>query len=202
MAQYIIYYLDRSFIISNCPPSDNISESNFMKPEDIIKIANEFESDFKKKYFCFFTKDFEKAFIEFKKNFELIEAAGGIVRNIKGDILAIFRLGKWDLPKGKIEENESPEEAATREISEECGINGHILVNKICVTYHTYKMNGKKVLKKTYWFNFCIEGVPVLCPQTIENIEEACWLTKEDFKNKLENSYPSIRQVMSEFESL
>ena len=58
------------------------------------------------------------------------------------------------------------------------------------------------VLKKTYWFEFSIDGVPELSPQTIENIEEACWVTKDDFKKKLENSYPSIRQVISEFESL
>ncbi len=202
MAQYIIYYLDRSFIISNNPKSDNFSECNFRQPEDIIKIAKDFESDYKKKYFCFFTKDIEKTFKEFQKNIIVIEAAGGIVRNINGDILAIFRLGKWDLPKGKIEENETPENAALREISEECGINGHVLLKKICDTYHTYKMNGKMVLKKTYWFDFSIDGVPELSPQTIENIEEACWLTKDDFKKKLENSYPSIRQVISEYESL
>ena len=202
MAQYIIYYLDRSFIISDSPLHDNISESIFMKPEDIIKIANDFENDFKKKHFYFFTKEIEKAFNEFKKSYKVIEAAGGIVRNVNDDILAIFRLGKWDLPKGKIEENETPENAALREISEECGINGHLLLNKICDTYHTYKMNGKKVLKKTYWFNFNIDGIPDLSPQTIENIEEATWLTKNDFKNKLENSYPSIRQVYNEFESI
>ncbi|MBI5541866.1 MAG: NUDIX domain-containing protein [Bacteroidia bacterium] len=202
MAQYIIYYLDRSFIISNCQLSDNISESNFMKPEDIIKIANDFESDFKKKHFYFFTKDIDTAFTAFQKNFEVIEAAGGLVRNSNKDVLAIFRLGKWDLPKGKIENNESPEEAALREISEECGINGHVLIKKICETYHTYKMNGKKILKKTYWFDFNIDGVPELCPQTIENIEEACWLKLADFKIKLENSYPSIRQVVSEYENI
>jgi 8-oxo-dGTP pyrophosphatase MutT (NUDIX family) len=169
-----------------------------MKPEDIIKFANDFESDFKKKLFYFYTKDIEKAFVEFQKLFEVIEAAGGIVKNSNDEILAIFRLGKWDLPKGKIEENESPEEAALREISEECGINGHVLLKKICETYHTYKMNGKMILKKTYWFDFSIDGVPELSPQTIENIEEACWISKADFKNKLKNSYPSIRQIINE----
>src|SRR6267154_620027 len=37
----------------------------------------------------------------------LIEAAGGLVQNEKNEWLIIFRRGKWDLPKGKIEGDET-----------------------------------------------------------------------------------------------
>ncbi|PIP55330.1 MAG: hypothetical protein COX07_00490 [Bacteroidetes bacterium CG23_combo_of_CG06-09_8_20_14_all_32_9] len=202
MAQHIIYYLDRIFIITDEQFGNKLSNEQLMLPEDILKIANDFETNIKKKYYYFYTRDVENVWKEFQRNFKIIEAAGGVVKNDEGDILAIFRLGKWDLPKGKIEDGEKPEEAALREISEECGINGHKLLHKICDTYHTYSINGKKILKKTFWFNFSISGVPKLTPLTIENIEKACWIKPDKFNEKLENSYPSIRQVMREFDNL
>jgi len=114
------------------------------------------------------------------KKFQVIEAAGGIVKNPRGELLAIFRLGKWDLPKGKMEKGEKPEETARREIAEECGITGHKLIGKICDTYHTYKMGNKKILKKTHWFAFIINKVAELTPQIVENIEEAQWVRTEE----------------------
>src|SRR5690606_25043669 len=51
-----------------------------------------------------------------------IHAAGGVVFNSAGDLLMIHRLGRWDLPKGKCEHNESVNESAIREVQEECGI--------------------------------------------------------------------------------
>ena len=39
--------------------------------------------------------------------YSLVEAAGGLVQNSEGQFLWIYRLGKWDLPKGKLEKNES-----------------------------------------------------------------------------------------------
>ena len=43
--------------------------------------------------------------------FKVVEAAGGVVSNKNGEILFIRRMGKWDLPKGKIEKGESLEQA-------------------------------------------------------------------------------------------
>ncbi len=199
MTQYIVYYLDRSFIITNEFSGNNSKNNKFYEPEGILKFVNDFETNVKIKNFYFYTKSIDDAWNEFKKNFKFIEAAGGVVKNPKGEILTIYRLKKWDLPKGKIEIGETPEHAALREISEECGINGHKIISKICDTYHTYILNDKKILKKTYWFNLIIDSVPKLVPQTIENIEKAIWLKPKEFKKKLDKSYPSIRQV---FENL
>ena len=69
-----------------------------------------------------FHDDLDELWQTFKNDYREIEAAGGIVNNEKGEYLFISRNGKWDLPKGKIESGETPEEAATREVNEECSI--------------------------------------------------------------------------------
>ena len=89
--------------------------------------------------------------IDFCSKYKVIEAAGGLVFNEKNKILMIFRNGKWDLPKGKIELGESIEDAAIREVEEECGIDNLKIDNKLINTYHTYNLNGFNILKKT-WF--------------------------------------------------
>ena len=135
--------------------------------------------------------DFKKLFKSYKK----ISAAGGIVER-KKSILAIYRLDKWDLPKGKIEKNEDPQTAAYREIEEECGISGHILSDKICETYHTYEWGGKKVLKRNYWFRFTYDGPKVLIPQVEEDISEATWMKKSNLSTFENNTYASILSVL------
>ena len=79
----------------------------------------------------------------FFKQFDTIEAAGGIVQNDQHQILFIFRLNKWDLPKGKVEKGENYEQAAIREVEEETGVSNLHLKNKISCTYHTYSAFGK-----------------------------------------------------------
>ena len=74
-----------------------------------------------------------------------IIAAGGLVTNPQGQILWIFRRGFWDLPKGKVEKMESIEEAALREVEEECGIKQLVLDKLIDKTYHIYKIKGKYI---------------------------------------------------------
>ena len=58
----------------------------------------------------------------FKSKIKVIFASGGIVENSKKQILFIHRKGKWDLPKGKAEKNETIRETALREVTEETGI--------------------------------------------------------------------------------
>ncbi|QQS63451.1 MAG: NUDIX domain-containing protein [Chitinophagaceae bacterium] len=71
----------------------------------------------------------------FFRNFKIVEAAGGIVQNENKEILFIYRRNKWDLPKGKIEKKELPENAAAREIEEETGIKTFILKRKLAVHF-------------------------------------------------------------------
>jgi ADP-ribose pyrophosphatase YjhB (NUDIX family) len=135
----------------------------------------------------------------FFKNFKVIEAAGGIVQNDKKEILFINRLGKWDLPKGKIEKGEKEAETAVREVIEETGVNKLHLKKKIGETYHVYDQFGKHFLKISHWYYMTCSSAQVLTPQTIEYITEVKWVKTKDIKEPMENTYPSIKDILSTF---
>ena len=139
--------------------------------------------------------DAETVSTEFKKTFPLIEAAGGLVKNKKGEYLLIFRNGKWDLPKGKVEKGELIKDAAIREVEEECGIKNISIVNEIRPTYHIYELKGQKVLKRTHWFNMLCADDNLPTPQTTEGITEVKWMKKEEAQKALGTSYSSIKEM-------
>ncbi|MGZ3883079.1 MAG: NUDIX hydrolase [Bacteroidia bacterium] len=131
-----------------------------------------------------------------KTQFTFIEAAGGLIRN-KNRHLFIFRLGKWDLPKGKLDANEAPREAALRECEEECGISGLTIISELPSTYHIYPYKGAHALKVTYWYAMQTDFSKKLIPQTEENIEKAEWLDAESIKKLVvKNTYPAILDVI------
>jgi 8-oxo-dGTP pyrophosphatase MutT (NUDIX family) len=140
-------------------------------------------------------KEPEKVFEAFKKLYLFIEAAGGVVYNSKKEILFIFRKNKWDLPKGKIDKGEKRREAAIREVEEECGIKGLKIKEKLLNTYHVYMLNGKKVLKKSCWFEMKTDFKGKLIPQLNEDITRAEWMDKKQIKEALKNTYPAIEEV-------
>ncbi len=132
----------------------------------------------------------------FSSAFKVIKAAGGLVKNKKGEYLVIFRNGKWDLPKGKIEKREGIKEAAIREVEEECGIGKLKIVKELESTYHTYHQEEKAVLKRTYWFEMLCEDESKLVPQLEEGITDVKWLSKKDLKQVSDNTYESIKEVL------
>jgi len=135
----------------------------------------------------------------FFKQFKVLEAAGGIVQNEEKDLLFINRLGKWDLPKGKIEKNEKEEEAAVREVTEETGVTGLQLKKKIGETYHVYDAFGKHFLKLTHWYHMTCSSNQVLVPQTEEDITDIKWVKTLHIKEPMENTYPSIKDILRRF---
>lgn len=143
------------------------------------------------------TKD-KKALKEFvKSRFLIVKAAGGIVSK-KGKVLMIYRLGKWDFPKGKFDKGETPEACAKREVEEECNIKvklGPHVVN----TWHTYTQNRKSILKKTYWFAMDSFNDNTMKPQQEEGIEDIRWMSEADAKTALINSYPSMRHLFKQY---
>lgn len=137
-----------------------------------------------------------KAFKALKKETVVIKAAGGLVANADGEYLFIFRNGKWDLPKGKVETDEKVKLAAVREVEEECGVTVQTRNERICKTYHVYEMKGEVVLKKTSWYHMSVAGSPKLIPQVEEGITEAIWVAPKDIAAKLTNTYPAIVDVL------
>jgi 8-oxo-dGTP pyrophosphatase MutT (NUDIX family) len=131
----------------------------------------------------------------FCANHMLIEAAGGLVYNDKNQLLMIFRNGRWDLPKGKLEVGENIEQCAMREVEEECAVSGLIITQQLQETYHTYEINGQKILKRTYWFEMKSSFKGNLTPQNKEGITVAVWVDEQDIAEKLENSFGNIIEL-------
>ncbi len=132
-----------------------------------------------------------------KQQFTIIKAAGGLVKEGK-NVLMIYRLKRWDLPKGKLDKGESMKECAIREVEEECNIKV-ALGDKICTTWHTYTRFKKRILKKTNWYNMgCLDDTKMR-PQQDENIEAVAWFSTKKVAENLKNSYPSIRHVFDKF---
>jgi len=133
---------------------------------------------------------------EFKACFHVIEAGGGLVFNARHEFLAIKRNGVWDLPKGKLEKGEDFQGAALREVKEETGLLGLKLREPLMSTYHTYRLKGKKVLKKTRWFEMEYDGTDLPVLQEKEGITDYRWVSpgKTDFIRQ--NTFASILDVL------
>ncbi|MFW5820627.1 MAG: NUDIX hydrolase [Bacteroidota bacterium] len=148
--------------------------------------------------FYLFHQQLDSLWKEFTATFRLIEAAGGVVKNRKDEVLIMKRRGKWDLPKGKVDSDESLEQTALREVKEECGISNLSNGKKITETYHTYKVNNEKVLKRTTWFEMYYEGIDEASPQKEEDITEIKWLRPAEMSFIYDNTYASIIDVFIE----
>ncbi len=144
----------------------------------------------------FIHKDLDMLKKAFWKKFILIQAGGGLVKNEKGKLLFMFRRGKWDLPKGKLDAGESLEQCAVREVGEETGLLSVRLLNPLLVTWHVYDESGKHFLKETHWYSMEIKGAQKLVPQLEEQITELKWVGEEDLPGVTGNTYPSIIDVL------
>ena len=146
----------------------------------------------KTKCVYYYHSDSEKLMKHLIKHFPVFEAAGGMVKNKKEEFLLIYRNGKWDLPKGHLNNKEMIVDGAIREVVEETGISD--LVSKLILptTFHLYKRNNQYCLKKTYWFLMNSSFNGKLKPQLEENIEKAVWKSKSEIIDLMENMYSNI----------
>jgi 8-oxo-dGTP pyrophosphatase MutT (NUDIX family) len=140
--------------------------------------------------------NFHKLKADFFKHFHLIKAGGGVVKNENGEILMMSRRGKWDLPKGKLDEGETIEACAKREVEEETGLKNMEIIKPLGITYHTYNQFGKHNLKESHWYEMKATGHEKLIPQTEEDITELIWVKKEDLKKYFSNTFPTIVEVL------
>lgn len=128
--------------------------------------------------------------------FHWIEAAGGVLRDQQGRFLLIHRRGYWDLPKGKIDAEENPLQAAGREIEEETGLRSLQMETELSPTYHIYKIDQNWVLKKTHWFLFEADANQPITLQKEEDIEDAEWMPTSKIKSKEDQIYPSLLPLL------
>lgn len=143
----------------------------------------------------FLHEDLEALKKAFWRKFMLVQAAGGLVFNEAGQVLLIFRRGRWDLPKGKLDPGESLDECAIREVREETGVSALVLQEFLGTTYHTYEESGHHILKESHWFSMTAQGEQTLTPQQTEDITEAVWAEKASLQKYTGKTYPSILEV-------
>ncbi len=169
----------------------------------VIQMVGLVKSDVGNFSFCYTTPEIDSLWKFFRSQFVEIPAAGGLVQNMAGELLFIKRLGFWDLPKGKLEKKETPENAAVREVEEECGLSGIEIVQPLNSTYHIYRSPFHKepnnlVLKETKWFLMNYSGTEVPQPQLEEDIEEVRWVAPNELESVMANTYESLRVFLAE----
>ena len=128
-----------------------------------------------------------------------IKTAGGIV--IRDDkILFIYKNGRWDLPKGKLEKGNSSRETAVIEISEETGLEkSHLSVmKKLIPTHYHKKVDGVFIVKKTDWYLVEYNGSfdHPLVPDQNEGITDCRWFSFDELVLVLEESHERIRYLV------
>ncbi len=197
---YKIFINDKPFLLTTADITDKRFkeatrvEYNPLKTGHYLK-----ESESKKnKGYILITDDVDFAFADVCTHLAVIEAAGGVVFNDQKQVLLIKRLGKWDLPKGKMEGEETPEQSALREVNEECGIDGLTITEKLSSTYHIYRMHNFNFLKITHWFKMHSSFNKPLKPQTEESITEAKWMDWSEVKPDEMDTYISIAELLKE----
>ena len=133
------------------------------------------------------------------KYFPFIKSAGGLV--IKENyILMIYRANNWDFPKGKIEQNESSEEAAVREVQEECGVKA-APQQLFYTTWHFFQTNGAQMIKETVWYTMnCLDDTNMM-PQREEAIELVDWIDINQLQPILDNTYASIKLLLQAYKN-
>ena len=157
---------------------------------------------FKKIYSITITlKGCKKVVKDLKKMFKIIKAGGGVVQNSNKEILFIYRMKKWDLPKGKLDKGETIKECAKREVEEETKVKVEC-GSKIISTWHTYTRNKKFILKKTTWFKMRSVDDSKMKPQKKEKIEKVEWMKDSSVEDILLNSYKTLNHVMRKFSKM
>lgn len=170
------------------------------EPKNYLKeIVAAFEENPQTESLVIQSENIDETWKKFTSMYTILKAAGGVVINSQTNkLLMIFRNGKWDLPKGKIEAGEEADVAAVREVYEECGIGELKLSKQIKTSFHTYPYKNTVILKKTYWFLMSSSDISDPTPQTEEGIVEARWMNKAEVKKAMKNAYSSIVELLEE----
>jgi 8-oxo-dGTP pyrophosphatase MutT (NUDIX family) len=184
-----IYLNDQQLLLSS-----DVSNSSTTQTLDFASLIREIEESGNSK--SVHSADPFRDLEEIKKLYLVVQAGGGLVTTPDHHILLIHRKGKWDLPKGKLEQGESLEDCALREVEEETGLRDIKMGKELGVTYHTYKEKGRAILKESHWYFMEVSQRQDLTPQTEEGIEQCLWVPLEQVENYHDGAHASIRDVL------
>lgn len=194
-----VFVDNKSLHFSSAAPGAGQTETLDLReqePADLWQVFRQWQSSSHSAELTLLTKDPAKLLRRFALNFIPVEAAGGLVKNQQGKLLVIYRWQKWDLPKGKLDPGEQPPRAATREVTEECGISKLTITGILPYTLHAYPLkNDQWALKQTHWYAMDTEDSSPLVPQQQEGIEKALWMGQDELPMILSNTYASLQEL-------
>ena len=194
---YKVFINDKPLFLTNTVEKETDFQMFLLETVDIEQLIIKMFNNKIDKAFLYHP-DEKLALKMLKEKIPQYKAGGGLVYNKRGEVLFIFRNGKWDLPKGGLEKGEEVENAATREVEEETGVSGLKIVDKLQKTYHVFKRNGQYRLKVTHWFEMVTNYDGLLTGQLEEGIEKVAWLKQHEIKEALKNSYENIKLLFEE----
>ncbi|WP_318640790.1 NUDIX hydrolase [Flavobacterium ardleyense] len=194
---YKVFVNDKPLFLTN----EIIKETDFqmflLESVDIKQLISKmFHNKIQKAYL--YHSDAKEIMKVLKSKISVQKAGGGLVYNTEGDVLFIFRNGKWDLPKGGTEKGEDIEETSMREVEEETGVSGLKITRRLQKTYHIFKRNGEYKLKITHWFEMYSKFDGILVGQEDEGIEEVRWVKSKNLNEILSNSYENIKLLFDQ----
>ncbi|WP_442787475.1 NUDIX hydrolase [Flavobacterium suncheonense] len=194
---YKVFVNDKPLFLTNQVVKETDFQLFLLESVDIKQIiVKMFQNKIDKAFL--YHPDEREIMTKLKEKIPVVKAGGGLVYNKNGEVLFIFRNGKWDLPKGGIEKGESIEETAIREVEEETGVTGLKITGKLQKTYHVFKRNGQYKLKITHWFEMKTDFTGTPKGQADEGIEEVVWMQPKQIREALENSYENIKLLFEE----
>ncbi|MGV8091318.1 MAG: NUDIX hydrolase [Mangrovibacterium sp.] len=189
----------------NISSKDNISQIIGIEDvTDFFSLLSAIESDHfasTNRFVCLVSPELLKTLPE---NLTQLPAAGGLVTDRHKRFLFIRRFGRWDLPKGAIEKNESAAQAAIREVEEECGLDQLGIRKELPATFHLYRSRHIRsennwVLKKTSWFEMFHYGNGITSPQTEEDIDAVKWFEREELDEVFASTYASLKKMLQSY---
>ena len=199
MLQYKIYFDNRVITLSSEP--DRVQKyalfHKYNEKEELFAQISRFAVNNDIPSLNIYSSDINNLWQVFTSWFTVIEAAGGLVGHPSGKYLFIMRYGRWDLPKGHLEEGETPGECALREVTEECNIRGHKIEGSLPPSYHTYLFDNKPHMKKTWWYRMSYGGEMITEPQAEEGITHAEWLAPADIARIKSNTFQSLLDLLN-----
>lgn len=201
---YEVYINDKPLILcsgQNLDPDDPSTSKKMAvrypgKKRFLFNYIDYMEKNPDKAGLVVYSDDIDGLWADFKSCYQWVEAAGGLVRNPQGQLLVMFRMGFWDLPKGKIDPGETPQEAALREVREETGLQTLHIKAPLPPTYHTYAQRDKRYLKITHWFEMEAPESQTLSPQTEEGITQLEWVKPDEWLATHPRIYRSLQKLI------